>query len=84
MLGIVRSNRFKRDVKLCQKQGKDMNKLKEIIQILIGEEPVTQRYKDHHLKGKWSGFRDLHIETDWVLVYRIEQNFSNRKPCLYS
>ena len=74
MLGISRSNRFKKDAQLCQKQGKDMEKLREIIQILVSEVPIPPKYKDHPLKGKWNGFRDLHIEPDWVLVYYVEDN----------
>jgi mRNA interferase YafQ len=23
------------------------------------------------LRGNWQGFRDLHIEPDWLLLYRI-------------
>jgi len=74
MFGIVSSNRFRKDVELCQKQGKDMNKLKTIIFILQTGIPIPSQYKDHSLKGKWLGFRDLHIEPDWVLVYRIEDD----------
>ena len=74
MRGISRSNRFKKDVELCQKQGKDMTKLKTIIDILISGEAIPKHYNDHPLKGKYSGFRDLHIEPDWVMVYYIENN----------
>jgi mRNA interferase YafQ len=74
MRGIAHSNRFKKDIKLCQKQGKDMNKLKTILDILKSTDPLPIQYKDHPLKGKWTGFRDLHIEPDWVLVYRIEND----------
>jgi len=74
MRGVSRSNRFKKDVQLCIKQGKDMGKLKTIIDILISGKPIPKQYKDHPLKGKYSGFRDLHIEPDWVLVYYIEKD----------
>ena len=65
------SKRFRRDYKLCQKQGKDMNKLKAVLQILATGEPIPPRYKDHPLKNNWAGYRDLHIEPDWILIYKI-------------
>ncbi|GMA47129.1 type II toxin-antitoxin system YafQ family toxin [Tetragenococcus muriaticus] len=35
---------------------------------------LTRIYKDHALTGKWQGFRELHIEKDWLLIYRIDSN----------
>jgi mRNA interferase YafQ len=67
----VWSGRFKRDVKRAEKRGKDMAKLKSALSLLIEEQPLPAAYGDHLLKGDWRGFRDLHIESDWLLVYRI-------------
>ena len=50
-----------------------MNKLKTIIDIFISGEPIPKHYKDHLLKGEYQGFRDLHIEPDWLLVYYIKE-----------
>ena len=72
MLTPVRWGRFKRDVKRAQKRGKDMDKLKAVLSLLIEEEPLPARYRDHPLKGEWQGFRDLHIEPDWLLLYSVE------------
>jgi len=66
------SGQFKRDVKLAQRRGKDMEKLKEPIRLLIEELPLPKAYLDHPLKGDWKGFRDLHIEPDWLLIYCID------------
>ena len=66
------SKRFQRDYKLCQKQGKNMNKLHEILQILETGENIPPKYNDHALKNNWLGYRDLHIEPDWILVYKIQ------------
>jgi mRNA interferase YafQ len=65
------STRFHRDVKLAQKRGKNMVKLKELLAILIADEPLPPRYKDHALKNDWSGYRDAHIEPDWLLIYCV-------------
>ena len=66
------STRFHRDVKLAQKRGKNMAKLKELLAILIADEPLPLRYKDHALKNDWSSYRDAHIEPDWLLIYCIQ------------
>ena len=72
MLTPVWSGRFKRDVKRAQSRGKDMGKLKTVLLLLISEQPLPSGYRDHPLKGEWRGFRDLHIEPDWLLLYRVE------------
>ena len=72
MLTPVRSGRFKRDVKRVEKRGKDINKLKAVLLLLIQEMPLPASYNDHPLRGQWKGFRDLHIEPDWLLLYRVE------------
>lgn len=67
----VYSNQFKRDLKTAQKRGKDMEKIKAVIRLLVEEQPLPPEYKDHPLKGGWRSFRDAHIEPDWVLIYKI-------------
>lgn len=71
MLVAVRSGRFKRDVKRLQKRGKDLTKLRSALVLLLEEKPLPPQYRDHSLRGDWEGFRDLHIEPDWLLLYRI-------------
>jgi hypothetical protein len=34
---------------------------------------LPPRCKDHALKNDWSGYRDAHIEPDWLLIYRMDQ-----------
>jgi mRNA interferase YafQ len=71
---IIRSVQFKRDVRLAEKRGKDMAKLRELILPLAGETPLPPRYKDHPLSGEWKHHRDSHIEPDWLLLYKIDDN----------
>ena len=68
------SGQFKRDVKQSQKRGKDMDKLKSLLNLLIKGDPLPTIYLDHPLKGEWKGFRDAHIEPDWLLIYKITAN----------
>jgi mRNA interferase YafQ len=63
---------FRRDVKLAKKRGKDMAKLREVIQLLAEGDPLPARFRDHPLSGEWKHFRDCHIEPDWLLLYRID------------
>jgi mRNA interferase YafQ len=67
----VRSRQFRRDVKRSQRRGKDMRKLRELILLLLAGDTLPERYMDHPLKGNWKGYRDVHIEPDWLLLYRV-------------
>lgn len=71
MLALVPSTRFRKDVKRAEKRGKDMAKLRTVLTLLANETPLPTEYRDHALRGDWIGFRDLHIEPDWLLLYRI-------------
>ena len=71
MRNPVSGAKFRRDVKLAQRRGKDMSKLRTLILLLIDGNPLPLRYKDHALSGDWEHHRDCHIETDWLLLYKI-------------
>lgn len=49
-----------------------MVRLRAVIEMLLAEEPLPPRLKDHPLSGDWAGFRDCHVEPDWVLIYQID------------
>lgn len=70
----VFSSRFKKDIKLAVKRGKDLEKLSAVVELLCEGKPLPKQYKDHPLAGDYSGFRDCHIEPDWVMIYRIENS----------
>lgn len=72
MLKPVTGAQFRRDVKLAQKRGKDMAKLRELTLLLMDRSTLPPRYKDHPLSGAWKSFRDCHIQPDWLLVYKID------------
>jgi mRNA interferase YafQ len=63
------SGQFQRDVKRLQKRGKDMGKLKKLVEMLLAGETLPAKYKDHPLKHNYAGYRDAHVEPDWVLIY---------------
>jgi mRNA interferase YafQ len=68
----VEGTQFRRDVKLSQKRGKNMTKLREAILLLLEGSPLPSRYKDHTLSGDWQHFRECHLEPDWLLIYMID------------
>lgn len=74
MLVAVQSSAFTRDVKRTHKRNKDMAKLRTVLTLLIERRPLPRQYLDHSLKGDWKGYRDLHIESDWLLIYRVVGN----------
>jgi mRNA interferase YafQ len=53
---------------------KDLGKLREAIGLLLTGAELPASYKDHPLKGDWKGYRDAHIEPDWLLIYRVAGN----------
>lgn len=74
MRAPIRSGQFKRDVRTAEKRGKDMGKLRALLVLLIEGRQLPAEYLDHPLKGKWNGYRDAHIEPNWILIYRIAGN----------
>ena len=75
---ILFTSRFKKDLKLVQKQGKDVEKLFAVVELLSNGKKLDVKYKDHELSGNYDGFRECHIEPDWLLIYRTNESF-----CIY-
>lgn len=65
------TSQFKKDLKLAQKQRKNLDKLFEVVEILANGDTMDAQYRDHDLSGKYAGTRECHIEPDWLLVYEI-------------
>lgn len=71
---VKNTTQFKRDLKIAVKRGYDIEKLKTVVKILAEGEALPKEYRDHELKGRYIGFRDCHIEPDWVLIYKYNNN----------
>jgi len=67
---------FNKDRKLLKKRKKDLDKLTEIMTMLIKEQPLQPKYENHPLHGKFKGWWECHVEPDWLLVYRIDKKNS--------
>ena len=67
---ILRSSKFRKDVRLAAKQGKDIALMEQVIDLLADDIPLPQKYRDHALAGDWKGHRECHVMPDWLLVYK--------------
>ena len=74
MLTPAFTRQFDKDVKRMQRRAKNLEKLKIIIRSLIAEESLNPIFHDHKLIGNWKGRRECHIESNWLLIYKIEEN----------
>ncbi|MCQ2793529.1 MAG: type II toxin-antitoxin system YafQ family toxin [Bacilli bacterium] len=73
MLSVVLSNQFKKDLKLAQKRGLNIALLTEVVDKLASGEELPPKNRDHNLSGDYAGYRECHIQPDWLLVYKVEQ-----------
>jgi len=68
---IQRTSSFKKDYKLVKKRGYAIQKLAVVITLLADGQTLPAVYSDHALTGNWNGYRECHIEPDWLLVYKM-------------
>ena len=73
MLKVEFTGQFKKDYKLAVKRGCDPKELEVVITLLVNEQPLPEKYRDHALANSrnYKGMRECHIEPDWLLVYKI-------------
>lgn len=71
MLDVRFTNKFKKDLTRIEKQGKNPEKLYIVIDSLRQEKKLPSSNHDHSLSGEWAGYRECHIEPDWLLIYKI-------------
>ena len=74
MLTLKTTTKFKKDYKKMKKQGKDMSLLESVIDDLLNEKVLDEKYQDHPLVGNYLGFRECHILPDWLLIYAVDNN----------
>ena len=74
MLSIVPSNQFKKDLKLARKRGLDLKLLSVVIDTLAAQQPLDAKKRDYNLSENYREFRECHIEPDWLLVYRTDED----------
>lgn len=75
MKKIIKSTKqFDKDLKRLKKRKYDFKLLEKVIDKLAEDEVLPEKYRDHSLSGNYKGFRECHIQPDWLLIYKIEKN----------
>jgi mRNA interferase YafQ len=72
MLIFRTTNLFKKEFRKARKRGKNVERLRGLMQSLVNEDPIPSRHRDHALTGNYKGRRECHIEPDWLLVYKVD------------
>ena len=52
-----------------EKRHKDLDKIFDVMVLLIWNEPLPERCREHKLHGDLEGFTECHVEGDWVITY---------------
>lgn len=73
MLELVLTAQFKKDLKRIRKRGVDLALLDKVLDYLQREESLPMKFRDHALTGDYTGFRECHIQPDWLLIYAIDK-----------
>ena len=73
MLELKTTSKFRRDYKAMKKRGLDMSELETVIDMLLAEKALDEKYRDHDLHGLYEGYRECHIQPDWLLIYIIDK-----------
>ena len=70
------STRFKKQLRKVLRQGKDIEKLKIVIDKLANKEELDIRYRNHKLVNNkfYKDCYECHIEPDWLLIYQYIDN----------
>ena len=74
MMTLKTTGQFRKDYKRCKKRGLDMRLLETVIDTLLAEKPLDAKHRDHALTGNYDGFRECHIQPDWLLIYRADRD----------
>ncbi len=72
MLNLYFTNQFKKDYKAAKKRNLPLQKLESVLAMLQAEQALPESCRDHALTGNWQGFRECHIQPDWLLIYRVD------------
>lgn len=73
MKQIITGRQFDKDFARMLRRGKDPAKIELTIDTLANGLPLLPRHRDHPLTGNYTGYRDCHIEPDWLLIYRTTE-----------
>jgi mRNA interferase YafQ len=76
MLELFQSARYKKHLKNYKHKKEILQELSKVIELLVKEQPLPAKYKNHKLTGNYIGMSELHIKPDDLLVYYKIENKS--------
>ena len=71
-LGLRKTRQFEKDLKRMAKRGMPLRELETVIDRLLDQTPLPEKYRDHPLVGDYAGFRECHVRPDWLLIYMVQ------------
>lgn len=69
---LVMTSQFKKDLKRARKRGLPIGELEAVIDAILEGADLPPKHRDHLLSGDYAGFRECHIQPDWLLIYLDE------------
>ena len=69
---LVLTGKFKKGLKSARRRGLDISLLDNVVEKLLHGIALDEKNMDHELKGKFKGFRECHIQPDWLFIYLLE------------
>ncbi|GMA08248.1 hypothetical protein GCM10025886_13990 [Tetragenococcus halophilus subsp. flandriensis] len=76
MYEVFYTNRFKKDMKRCHKKGLPLSEIDTVVKKLRVNDPLSEKYKRHSLKGDYVNCEECHIRPDWLLIFKIHKDVS--------
>ncbi len=71
MRQIIQTKQFNRDLKKVASSGRyEMDDFFEILDLLLNDQTLPNKNRDHALIGKWQNYRECHLKPDWLLIYK--------------
>ena len=74
MFELETTSQFRKDYKRMMKRGYKRDLIEYVIDELLNERELEPKYNDHGLIGDYKGFRECHIQPDWLLIYKIDKH----------
>lgn len=71
---LITTSTFKKEYEKMVKRNYNISLLEKIVDQLLKGGKLPEKNKDHALSGNWKGYRECHIEPDWLLVYKIYED----------
>ena len=68
------TTQFKKDYKLAIRHGLNIGLLDNVIKMLAMGDALPEKLFDHALSGSWRGHRECHVQPDWLLIYRYDED----------